>query len=419
MFWNGGQHDAALWLGRQEGHGLRLTALGGLSMAKRANGEGTISRRKDKNGKTVGWRGAVTVGIKPNGMPDRVWVSGKIREEVREKMQRLLGDVQRGTVAKTGGISVGKFLEQWMEHKRVTLKPKSIEDYSWVIEHRLKPILGGTALDKLRALDIERMIRKVREEISPNAARRARTVLRMALGQAVKWQMLPRNLADIVDAPKIEKKEMKVWEPTQAARFLAHTQLHRLHPFFHLALTTGMRCGELQALRWQDVSQEKAVLQVRLTANEIRGHITLGTPKSRASRRTIHLSTTTLELLATHRKRQEEEQKALGNAWGNSDIVFASEVGTIMSNANLRRLFILLSVKAEVPVIRLHDMRHTAATAMIRTGYTAKLVADILGHTDPGFTLREYAHVWDEQRREYAPSAADLYGSPTLSNALN
>ena len=388
-------------------------------MAKRANGEGTISRRKDKDGKKGGWRGAVTVGIKPDGKPDRVWVSGKTQEEVREGMQRLLSDIHRGTVTKTGGLSLGQFLDQWMDHKRVSLKPKSIEDYSWVIEHRLQPILGRVALDKLKALDIERMIRKVREEISPNAARRARTVLRMALGQAVKWQMVPRNLADIVDAPKIEKKEMQVWEPGQATRFLAHTQLHRLHPFFHLALTTGMRCGELQALRWQDIDEQKSVLHVRLTANEIRGHITVGTPKSRASRRTIHLSASTIEMLKAHRSRQDKERQALGGAWETPDVVFASEVGTIMSNANLRRLFILLSNKAEVPVIRLHDMRHTAATAMIRNGFAAKLVADILGHTDPGFTLREYAHIWDEQRREYAPSAADLYGSPIPSNALN
>lgn len=201
-------------------------------MAKRANGEGTISRRKDTSGKTVGWRAAVTVGSKSDGRPERIWVSGRTQEEVREGMQRVVSEMRGGLLAKTGGISVGQFLDQWMEHKRVSLKPKSIEDYSWVIEHRLKPTLERVALEKLKVLDIERMMRKVREETSPAAARRARTVLRMALEQAVKWQMVPRNLADIVDVPKVEKKEMQVWEPGQVTRFLALVQLHRLHAFF-------------------------------------------------------------------------------------------------------------------------------------------------------------------------------------------
>ncbi|WP_425146534.1 tyrosine-type recombinase/integrase [Deinococcus sp.] len=390
-----------------------------MARKKSANGDGTLSKRKDKNGKHNGWKGAVVVGYKADGTLDRRWVSGTTQQETQDKRDKLKAELRLGLVSDTKGITMGQFLDQWMEHKRVSLKPKSIEDYSWVIEHRLKPTLERLPLEKLKVLDIERMMRKVREETSPNAAKRARTVLRMALEQAVKWQMVPRNLADIVDVPKIEKKEMQVWEPGQVTRFLALVQLHRLSAFFHLALTTGMRCGELQALRWADIDWEKSTLQVRLTANEIRGHITFNTPKSRASRRTIHLSPSTMETLTAHRKRQAQERQALEGGWKESGLVFASDVGTPLSNANLRRLLILQSAKAELPTIRLHDMRHTAATAMIRRGYTAKLVADILGHTDPGFTLREYAHIWDEQRREFAPSAADLYGSPSQPAVLH
>ena len=174
----------------------------------------------------------------------------------------MKAELHLGLVTDTKGITVGQFLDQWMNHKRVSLKPKSIEDYSWVIEHRLKPLIGRILLEKLKVLDIEHMVRSVREKTSPNAAKRARTVLRMALGQAVKWQMVPRNLADIVDVPKVEKKKMQVWEPGQVTRFLAVVQVHRLYALFHLALTTGMRCGELLALRWQDINWNKSTLQV-------------------------------------------------------------------------------------------------------------------------------------------------------------
>ena len=243
----------------------------------------------------------------------------------------MKAELHLGLVTDTKGITVGQFLDQWMNHKRVSLKPKSIEDYSWVIEHRLKPLIGRILLEKLKVLDIEHMVRSVREKTSPNAAKRARTVLRMALGQAVKWQMVPRNLADIVDVPKVEKKEMHVWEPGQVTRFLAVVQVHRLYALFHLALTTGMRCGELLALRWQDINWDKSTLQVRLTANEIRGHITFSTPKTPAAIRAIHLSPSTMEMLKAHHSRQARERQALEGGWTDSGLVFTSDVGTTLS----------------------------------------------------------------------------------------
>ncbi len=318
-------------------------------MGKRANGEGTISRRKDKSGKTVSWRAAVTVGMKPDGTPDRVWVSGKTQDEAREGMQRVVSDLQRGTLAKTDGLTVAQYLDQWLDHKRGQLKPKSVDDYARSIEKRLKPALGRLQLDKLRALDIEQMLRKVGAGVSASEARRTRTILGLALGQAVKWQMLPRNLVAVVDAPKVEKKEMKVWEPGQVARFLAHVQPHRLYALFHLALITGMRCGELQGLRWQDVDFDKAALQVRQTATEIQGKLSFGPPKSRASRRSIHLSPSTVDVLRAHHARQQAERDALGAGWQDSGLVFVSELGTPLINSNIRRLFLTLSGQADLP----------------------------------------------------------------------
>ncbi|WP_019588210.1 tyrosine-type recombinase/integrase [Deinococcus apachensis] len=392
-------------------------------MAKRANGEGTLSRRKDKNGKTVGWRAAVTVGTKADGKPDRVWVSGKTQEEVREGMQRVVSEHNSGMLARTQGITAAAYLDQWIDHVRGRLRPKSEADYRRVVEKRLKPNLGKLALDKLRPLDVERLVRTVRDEVSASEAKRTLTILSMALGQAVKWQMLPRNVAKAVDAPKVEKKEMMVWEPREVVRFLAHAQTHRLYAFFHLALETGMRCGELQALRWADVTESKAhdpsagetvrrgVVNVRQTVTELGGVMTFGPPKSRASKRRIHITAGTLDLLDAHKRRQAAERAALGEGWQDTDLVFTTELGAAVDNGRLHRVFKPLAEGAEVQRIRIHDLRHTAITAMIRRGYGPKLVADIAGHADPAFTLREYAHVWEEERREFAPSAAELYGS--------
>ena len=405
-------------------------------MAKRANGEGTLSRRKDKAGKTVGWRAAVTVGINEDGTQDRRWVSGKTQAEVQEKLRAFQADMHAGTVADTEGLTMTAFMARWADHKeREGLKPNPVQSYRDTARLYITPYIGRVKLEKLRPLDVEHLLSKMQKDGKSAANRRyALRILSMALRQAVRWQMLPRNVAEVISPPKAERPEMKTWTPEQVATFLDATQLHRLYAALYLSLMTGMRRGEVLGLKWEDVDFERSRLMVRNNLVEVHRdgvpgkkqvgkstvssvRIELQTPKTAASRRTVALSAGTLSKLKEHQVRQNGERKVAAEAWEENGYVFASELGGPTNPNYFYDQFKKLSREAKLPNIRLHDLRHTAASLMIRRGISPKVVSDRLGHTDPAFTLRVYTHLYDEQREEAAFDLADLF--PVAGSGLN
>ena len=397
-------------------------------MPKRASGEGTLSRRKDKAGKTIGWRAAVTVGHHEDGTQDRRWVSGKTQTEVQEKLRALQADMHNGMVADTQGLTVADFMTRWTEHKeRDGVKPNTVQSYRDTVRLYITPHIGRVKLEKLKPLDIERLLSKMQKD-GKSAANRRYTlrVLSMALRQAVRWQMLPRNVADVISPPKAERPEMKVWTPGEVATFLSAAQVHRLYAAFYLALMTGMRRGEVLGLQWADIDFERSRLTVRHNLVEVHGdgvsgkqqagkptvssiQVKLQTPKTAASRRTVALSPGTLSKLHEHQAQQERERTAAAEAWQGGGYVFASELGGPTNPNYFYDQFKKLARGEGLPEIRFHDLRHTAASLMIRRGVNPKVVSDRLGHTDPAFTLRVYTHLYDEQREEAAFDLTDLF----------
>ena len=397
-------------------------------MAKRANGEGTLSRRKDKNGKTTGWRAAVTVGHGADGTPDRRWISGKTQTEVQEKLRALQADVHTGMLADADNLTVKAYMERWAEHKqRDGVKPNTVQSYRDTAKRYVVPHIGKVLLDKLRPLDVEHLLTKMNKD-GKSAAMCAYTlrVLKMALRQGVRWQMLPRNVAEAIRPPKVERKELQVWTPGQVATFLDTTQAHRMHAAFYLALMTGMRRGELMGLKWEDVDFERSRLTVRNNLVEIQGEgvpgkkrkgvatvssrkAILSTPKTKNSRRTITLSAGTLSKLKEHRARQSVERTVAAEAWQDFGFVFANELGVPTNPDALSGWYQKLMKKSGVTRIRFHDMRHTAASLMILRGVPPKTVSERLGHADVAFTLRTYTHLYDEQREEAAFDISDFF----------
>ncbi|WP_158263796.1 tyrosine-type recombinase/integrase [Deinococcus arcticus] len=396
-------------------------------MAKRANGEGTISRRKDSNGKTKGWRVGVTIGKKEDGSQKRRWISGKTQGEMQEKLRALQSDLHQGTLADTDRMTVADFLNQWVAHKeREGIKPNTVQSYRDTVNRYITPKIGRVKLEKLRPLDIEHMLTSLRgDDKSASLLAYTLRVLKMALQQAVRWQMLPRNVADSVRAPKIERKEMEVWDRVQVAHFLKVTEPHPLHAAFYLALMTGMRRGELVGLKWEDVDLDRARLTVKNNLVEVIGapvegktrlkkatmssvRLEVSTPKSKASRRTIVLSKGTVQKLREQQARQEAWRQHAGEAWTERGFVFTTVTGDLVWPSALAKAYTSLVKEAGVPPIRFHDMRHTAASLMISVGIPPKTVSERLGHSDVAFTLRTYTHLYDAQREEAAFDIADL-----------
>lgn len=308
------------------------------------------------------------------------------------------------------------YVERWLIEKGREVKPQTVEDYRYQLEKYVLPRIGRVELSKLSPLKVQAMCGEIADAISAQRANKCRRVLSCALTQAVRWQLILRNPCDAVKPMKVTAKEMKMWTPEESARFLVASRTHRLYAFFYLAMSTGMRRGELLGLRWEDVRE--SCLYVRQSVIEQRGKVMITTPKTEKGIRRIALSPDALEMLEQHRKRQEAERQMLGTAWPDTGLVFTSEVGTLLHPRNFTRTWHTLQKNAKVRKIRLHDLRHLHASLAIKSGMDAKVLADRLGHARASFTLDVYTHLFDEQRDGSAVSILEHLseGQPQIAN---
>ncbi|GAA5503599.1 tyrosine recombinase XerC [Deinococcus xinjiangensis] len=386
-------------------------------MRRRAN-EGTVHPVQYK-GKVVSWRGLATY-TDPNTLTrHRKSVSRRTKEEAEEALLALIRKLPKSSVKRTPRTAkkavfplskspdtMHALFSRWIDFKRRDIRPSTYRNYVHALKLAL-PHIGEKHFKELTVLDVEALVSAIYQERGPKTAGRVLRVVGMALRQAVRWQMIPGNVAEAVRAPRFQKREMQVWNPEQIERFLKVAKLHRLYPLFALALSTGMRKGELLSLQWQDVDLESRVLMVRrnLVKNEA-GQYELGLPKTETGTRRIILATDTVEAL--HKHWQEEIHGKRTPKPG--DFVFTAASGNHIMHRHLDRVFKELTEKARLPRIRFHDLRHTSASLLIRHGVSPKIVADRMGHADVRFTLQVYTHVYDDQREEAAVPLTELLG---------
>ncbi len=229
---------------------------------------------------------------------------------------------------------------------------------------------------------------------APASVNKLHVTLHEALGQAVKWHMIPRSICGAVNAPRPAPEEMRTLCAEETQRLLKVAHGDRLEALYVLAVHTGMRQGELLALEWQDVDLEAGTVQVRRTLTKSGTSLLLGEPKTAKGRRKIKLTARATAALRAHRKRLLEERMKRAGLWQDQGLVFASESGTLINPTNLRkRSFASLLERAGVSKIRFHDLRHTCATLLLGRGVHAKFVQELLGHANIAITLDTYSHV--------------------------
>jgi integrase len=219
-------------------------------------------------------------------------------------------------------------------------------------------------------------------------------ILRRGLAQATKWHLVQRNVADTVKPPRAAQKEIRAFSATETRRLLEAANRDRLEALYVLAVHTGMRQGELLALRWQDVDMENAVVNVRRTLTRSGGRVSFGEPKTKKSRRSIRLTPQAVEALRSHLERQLGDMEILGDRYQDQGLVFTTDTGAPVNPSNLRqRSFAPLLRRAGLPHMRFHDLRHTCATLLLSRGVHPKFVQELLGHATIAITLDTYSHV--------------------------
>lgn len=370
-------------------------------MAKRAHGEGTIGQRAD--GK---WYAALTNGVDHNGKPKRRWVYGDTQAEVKKKLRALQRAQEDNTLVDPSKMTLQDFLQTWLKEISPRIKPSTLQKYRQLVDYHLTPRIGKHQLQKFTPLHAQAMQRDIMEQVSPATAMNCHTCLKTALRQAVKWGLVGRNIMEAVDPVRYRKKDISVWEPHHIQQFLQAASEHRLYPVFYTLLTTGLRRGEILGLQWSDLQDGR--LTVRRTLVVVANKATFSSPKTEAGERRIPLPADTLQVLEQHKHRQALEKDLAGSSWEEGHLIFPTSVGTPIHPRNLEREWYKLIERAEVPRIRLHDLRHTYATLAISQGVDPKALAQRLGHAKASFTLDVYAHTFEAQREAAALSLADL-----------
>ena len=353
------------------------------------------------------WTIRIELDRKPDGSRNQktTTVRGTKREAEKE-LARLLVEAERGTIATSGRMTVADLADRWLtNHVIPNLTPKTAEVYGDVVRRYIVPDLGKLPLDKLRQSHILAWQSQLRErKLAANTLRNYCAVLSHMLATGVKWKLLATNPATGLDLPKKPVAAMHAFTPEQAAQLLAATgDSLSWRAFFTLAITTGMRVGELKGLRWSDVDLGKQFLVVTQIAQAINGQgIITKPPKTAGSRRRIALSSDVVQLLRQHKAAQNEQRLARGAAWQHNDLVFVGRNGQPLQDTTIFLRFKRTCQAAGVPVIRIHDLRHTAATLMLTAGVHPKVVSERLGHSNIAITLQTYSHVSETLQRQAA-----------------
>lgn len=379
-------------------------------MAKRGQNEGSISKRKDGR-----WMARLTVGYE-RGRQKQKYVYGRTREEVATKLARLVQARHDGLpVSNDERLTFGRYLDKWLQESvKPSVRPATFNRYALDVRLYIKPALGHIRLNKLGPGDIQALLnRQVENGLAPKTARHTHAVIRRALVQAHKWQLVPRNVALLVDPPRGKQFEPKPLTPEQARAFLNAVKGDRLEAFYTVALALGLRRGEAMALRWEDIDLEAGTLTVRHTLHNLKrsegGGWALAEPKSRNSRRTLGLPVFAVTALKDHRKRQLEEKLLAGPDWQEHGFVFTTPAGTPVDGSNMYKRFKALLEANDLPDIRFHDLRHTAGTILCIQGVHPRVAMETLGHSQIGLTMNLYTHVASELQREAADKINELF----------
>jgi integrase len=372
---------------------------------RRGRGEGSVYQRKgDKR-----W---VAVLIMEDGKRKPLY--GDTQAEAIERRTQALIEMKQGLLATGPKQKVKDYLERWLEEvHKPTIKLNSYIRYRSILDKHILPALGHISLQKLAPHQVQSLYtQKLKEGLKASSVHLIHALLHKALSNAVRWGLVPRNVCDMVTVPRTSKPEIHPLTAKEAQKLLETAKGHQLEAMLTVALTTGMRLGELTGLKWSDIDFEHKNLQIRRTVTYRGGYgFIVSEPKTTRSKRKIVLPIPLIEVLKRHRTNQKEIRLRTGPAWQENDIVFSNTCGNFSDPAKVRKLFLRLLKDADLHRVRFHDLRHSAATILLVMGIHPKVVQELLGHSTIAITMDTYSHVLPSLQEDAIDKLSNLFNS--------
>lgn len=405
---------------------------------KRAFGEGTIYENKKRNR----WEGQFTFTDSSTGKRKRKLITGKTQKEVALRGKQFLQEIQDGLLPNADKLTLGEWLECWLtDYIKPNVRIKSYEKYEACINTYIRPKLGHVAIKKIKAPDVQRVLNELSttggrsgKGLSSSTVRTTRRYLSMAFNKAIQVGILPRNVISATTPPKLVKKEIKPLTKEQVAQLLTVAKSGEY--FFYgmkqrrklssdneyntsvaymvvlIALSTGMRLGEVFGLKWTDINFDAKTISIQraLVSSNTQGMI-FQAPKTKVSKRQILLSDHLINELEKYQKKQTCYAELLGNKFINQQyLVFTNTWGNPVDTSNFTsRYFKKMLAQSKLDVtFSFHDLRHTHATLLLRQGVNIKVISERLGHSTITMTLDTYSHLMPDMQQTAVEALKDI-----------
>jgi integrase len=351
----------------------------------------------------------------PDNKRRQKWKRGfPTKKAAQEALNEVVGRVHRGTWADPGKRSLSDYLEEWIEGLAASRENSTVENYATILRKWVIPRIGGLRLAAVEPGHLRKLYAELLKEggkggrtLSARSVSLAHRVLHRAFEDAVSDGLLPRNPVASVKRPAAASSAAgQVWSAEEARRFLAAVTGERLEPLWRLELNTGLRRAEAAGLRWSDVDFTAGVIRVQVQRTTEGYKVVEREPKTASGRRRVPVDPGVMAALRAWKKHQTEERLSYGPAYADTELVFTREDGSGWHPQSLRHAFTWACKRAQVPVLRFHDLRHTAATLALEAGVHPKVVQERLGHASVQITLDTYSHVQESVGKEAAGQIA-------------
>ena len=407
-------------------------------MANNRRDYGSGSIRERPNGS---WEGRYSYIDSDTGKRIEKSVYAPTKPEIKRKLKALIKQVENfdknadqseNDYIESNNMKLSEWLDTWMkEYKKGSIRATTYSAYHSSINLHIRPALGSIELQKLRPDHIQKMLNDLSRGSKKKAALTSASVIKIknilsgALEQAIRNQIIPYNPARATAPPKLVQEEIRIMTVEEQKQFTEALKDHRHEALFKLALATGMRRGEIIALTWDCIDWKNNSINIKGSISREKDpdtgktELRFAEPKTKHGKRQVPILPNMVPILKAHKERQDAEKALAGSAWNKKNLVFCSNVGTVIEPRRIRTTMKKITDAANMEPITFHALRHTFATRMLEANVPAKVVQEILGHADVTLTLNTYSHVIGTTAHEQIAKINDLFKNDEISGIVN